>query len=890
MADYKDLKQAITSVIKTNGNQEITGQLMQNTLLSIINEFATGRIYNGVITKDDNPGTIDANVWFFAGEKGFYPYLGGIEVPDENMYIIYNTASGWVAQFVPALEELQKNLYTIGDNLLNSDDALEGYVIRTTNGSLRQLVDWWVSPYIEIEPNTTYWGRVNIRDWAFYDAKRNYISGQVIKVASVTSPANAKYIRFSGYTPEGSKNNAAFVKGGSGMPAYTPYVREYKYMNMNIATDNIKDGAITVNKLDKNIQDIINTFTNKIVYDTLSVEIGATSVAPRGIADISGWGMYYNKVGVSFNALRVPAGSFFYPNRPDSRAWKYAQVMIKNTKESTNYIAKSPLINVGAYEVLPEIIYPLMTPDLKDFITLDDSSFPGSQYWIMIYYYREDMSFAYGGCVNGRIPNGAGLTTYYVTADNTTTSWRTSTVGNQLVFEHLKITNPRMTKHLIELDGIQRQIDELKPLVLDLSLPNKINAIIGDTLQLFYRGIIKAVNPYIYDIVINCNVGRSFPRYFQLDATTTGTQNFEIKVKDSNGNLIASKSCLIEIKQAVKAPTSQKNVLIIGDSLTNTRIYPMEAFRRLVKTGGTPAGLGYGNIDFVGRKKASVEGSIIGVEGNSGWSWRDYLTVGRKAFTFAITAPTVMPTVEAVYRDANNKTYTMWWDYSTTSVKMLVDDMVSTPPASGTLTKVSGTGDATITYSSAVQSSGNPFWNDTTGALDVPGYVSKWCGGKLDIVYCLLTWNGQTGNRTDFSAFVNYAKTLFAHIHSNYPNVPIKLMGVQLPDLRHGEKVLGAPHENTYTDPYGLFVTALNMNKAYQDFANEAGYRDYVEFVNVSSQVDSEFNMPFTEVAVNTRNSDYTDKVGMNDIHPNEKGYYQIADVLFRNFVANFCQ
>lgn len=887
MANYADLKQAVTGVIKTNGNQEITGQLMQNTLLSIINEFATGRIYYGVIGKDDNPGTIDANVWFFAGEKGFYTNLGGIEIPDENLYIIYNTASGWVAQFIPALEELQKSLYTVGDNLLNKDETLDGYVVNTTNGYVRLLVNWWVSPFIEIEPNTEYWG--DIRDWAFFDAQRKYISGSAVHVSHLTTPANAKYIRYSGYTPQNPINTAVFVKGGSAIPPYTPYVRIYKYMNNVITTDNITNGSVTVPKLDEKGQQVMNAFVLKVAYDALSVAVGATSVAPRGIGDISGWGGNFNKAGVSFNALRVPAGTSYYPTVPDNRKWSYAQVVVKNAKEDTEFIAKSPLMEIKGYETLPEIIYPLMTPDLTQLITLDDSSFTGSTYWINIYYYRDDMSFAYGGCVYGSMPNNAGMNVYYTTT-NSITSWRNATGTPGIVFEHIQLTNPHIIQHLKELDAIQQQINQIKSLGLDLSLPNQINAIVGDTLQLFYRGIIKAVNPYIYDIVINCNVGRSFPRYFQLDATETGTQTFEIKVKDSSGNVIVSKSCPIVIKQAVKAPTTQKNVLIIGDSLTNARIYPVEAFRRLVKTGGTPAGLGYGNIDFVGRKKASVEGSIIGVEGNSGWSWRDYLTVGRKAFTFAITAPTIMPAVEAVYRDANNKTYTMWWDYSTTSVKMLVDDMVSTPPASGTLTKVSGTGDATITYSSAVQSSGNPFWNDATGALDVPGYVNKWCGGKLDIVYCLLTWNAQYGNRTDFSAFVNYAKTLFTHIHSHYPDAPIKLMGVQLPDLRHGEKVLGAPHENTYTDPYGLFVTALNMNTAYQDFANEAGYSDYVEFINVSSQVDSEFNMPFTEVAVNTRNSDYTDKVGTNDVHPNEKGYYQIADVLFRNFVANFCQ
>jgi hypothetical protein len=35
MGNYDELKQAVSDVIKTNGNQEITGQVLQNTLLSI---------------------------------------------------------------------------------------------------------------------------------------------------------------------------------------------------------------------------------------------------------------------------------------------------------------------------------------------------------------------------------------------------------------------------------------------------------------------------------------------------------------------------------------------------------------------------------------------------------------------------------------------------------------------------------------------------------------------------------------------------------------------------------------------------------------------------------------------------------------------------------------
>ena len=36
MGNYEQLKQAVSDVIKTNGNQEITGAILQSALLSII--------------------------------------------------------------------------------------------------------------------------------------------------------------------------------------------------------------------------------------------------------------------------------------------------------------------------------------------------------------------------------------------------------------------------------------------------------------------------------------------------------------------------------------------------------------------------------------------------------------------------------------------------------------------------------------------------------------------------------------------------------------------------------------------------------------------------------------------------------------------------------------
>ena len=71
MANYQELKDAISEVIKTNGNQEITGAVLQNALLSIINNVGKYSTFIGIARTKSNPGTPDGNVFLIAG----YPVL-----------------------------------------------------------------------------------------------------------------------------------------------------------------------------------------------------------------------------------------------------------------------------------------------------------------------------------------------------------------------------------------------------------------------------------------------------------------------------------------------------------------------------------------------------------------------------------------------------------------------------------------------------------------------------------------------------------------------------------------------------------------------------------------------------------------------------------------------
>jgi hypothetical protein len=79
MANWSDLKAAVAKVIKTNGNQEITGQVLQSVLNNIISVIGANATFAGIATPDTAPGTPDQNVFYLAGE-GTYTNFSNLTI------------------------------------------------------------------------------------------------------------------------------------------------------------------------------------------------------------------------------------------------------------------------------------------------------------------------------------------------------------------------------------------------------------------------------------------------------------------------------------------------------------------------------------------------------------------------------------------------------------------------------------------------------------------------------------------------------------------------------------------------------------------------------------------------------------------------------------------
>jgi hypothetical protein len=135
MANYQELKRAIANVIKTNGNQEITGAILQNVLKSMVSVIGENATFAGIAIPGTNPGTPDANVFYIAAETGSYPNFGGSKVITDNEIAIFNLEHGsWIKYSIPVIKtsraariEAQQNYLFAAATSRNANIVATGY-------------------------------------------------------------------------------------------------------------------------------------------------------------------------------------------------------------------------------------------------------------------------------------------------------------------------------------------------------------------------------------------------------------------------------------------------------------------------------------------------------------------------------------------------------------------------------------------------------------------------------------------------------------------------------------------------------------------------------------------------------------------------------------------
>lgn len=203
MANYATLKAGIQQYIKENHNNDITGNLLQQQLLAMVNSLGAGYQYMGSATPSTNPGTPDQNVFYFATVSGTYTNFGGIVVGD-NEFAILKYNGSWSKDSVGGLAsfyDIMKYVFS-GKNIYRN----VGYI--GTNGQIGQSSGYHYTDFLLIDRNSDIkinhiGGPDGMLGICFYDENFNALSdGQqtpstTITVAKENIPQNAIYFRSS---------------------------------------------------------------------------------------------------------------------------------------------------------------------------------------------------------------------------------------------------------------------------------------------------------------------------------------------------------------------------------------------------------------------------------------------------------------------------------------------------------------------------------------------------------------------------------------------------------------------------------------------------------------------------------------------------------------------
>lgn len=189
MANYSNLKAAIADVIKTNGTNAITGQVLQDTLNSIVSVIGANYQFAGVATPATNPGTPDQNVLYFATETGLYPNFGGVNLERRSLYLLMWNGSWhvddsldfgdiydeYIQQFINLLEQYQP--IVIEGNVVNAPDEED-------LTSVNDLLKFKNKSYFP--ENYSGLGRVFLR--------KNIVNGENVLTQAMMSESNTIYI------------------------------------------------------------------------------------------------------------------------------------------------------------------------------------------------------------------------------------------------------------------------------------------------------------------------------------------------------------------------------------------------------------------------------------------------------------------------------------------------------------------------------------------------------------------------------------------------------------------------------------------------------------------------------------------------------------------------
>lgn len=221
MANWTVLKAAIADVIKTNGNQEITGAVLQNTLNSIVSTIGENATFAGIATPSTNPGAPDGPIFYFATQAGTYTNFGSVVLNEGLNILLWNGTSWAVTKVMNIVQELGTSENTVMSqkavtNIIGLDEyptfsestAYSAGDAVNYNGKLYQFTaDHAAGAWIGSDAEET--NIINITNWQIKLAGANDILNTFVKGSAADIFKNKKTF-ISGDGSIGNTQNANY--------------------------------------------------------------------------------------------------------------------------------------------------------------------------------------------------------------------------------------------------------------------------------------------------------------------------------------------------------------------------------------------------------------------------------------------------------------------------------------------------------------------------------------------------------------------------------------------------------------------------------------------------------------------------------------------------------
>lgn len=480
--------------------------------------------------------------------------------------------------------------------------------------------------------------------------------------------------------------------------------------------------------------------------------------------------------------------------------------------------------------------------------------------------------------VNGYIDIPEGYK-YLFIATNTNTKGQVIEGDNYFFVKDNKKILKKIAKNTADIEESRKEIEEIKKQSKKiLFLPKQYSLVVGDTFELFWKGVILSNDYKRYNIKVSCEVGSVYRKKYMFtpQAKDVGTKTLKIELYNDAEKLVDTGTVNLVIKAKAQDPATVKNVLCVGDSLLVNGVWAVESNRRITKTGGKPAGDNLTNIKYIG----TMQKDGVGYEANGGWAFSQYNAESKNpSFVWITTTHNKTGDDQhSVYRDANGTE----WKIETLEagkLKMIRVKGSGNMPASGTLTHVSGgMNHENIVFSASEVAAGNPFWNEKTGKVDFAEYAKKVKANNIDYCYILLGWNS---TQWGMERTIAEANKLINSILASFPTCQIALLGLEVPSLDGFGKNYGCAWNWYEKTKY-----VHELDAWYAEIAKNNGN---VTSINISGQFDTENNMQTNTRAVNARNAK-TETYQTNGVHPDASGYLQIADAVYRDLTHKLQQ